>query len=285
MSSPEEDSASIASSQDPDLAVAGEASILFRINLGEVPPKTSALSRFLERDFKRETTQTEHICPVFMQIKLRERLQSLKLLASLATFLKNPGSLDSVLAVGASVKDSPMADQMTRHLLDNHDFAKLVSEGWRPQPIDLSTLKTLPDGTLGRCYADQLISQGITPDTLIDPSPISDESDYIVHRLKETHDITHVLTGFGIDGASELGLQGFNLAQNRSPLAVMLIFGGMLTALQNDEPLAPMLRALARGFQMGLDADLVIAHKLEEGWDRPLKEWRRQLRLPVESSI
>ena len=217
-----------------------------------------------------------------MRIKLRERLQSLRLLSSLAAFLKNPGSLDNVLAVGASVKDSPIAEQMCRHLLDNPDFAQLVNDEWRPQQIDLATLKALPEGTLGRCYADQLISQGITPETLIDPTPVDDTRDYITHRLKETHDITHVLTGFGIDGISELGLQGFNLAQNRSPLAVMLIFGGMLTALQNDEPLAPMLRALAKGFQMGLDAELVIARKLEEGWDRPLHDWRSELKLPDE---
>ena len=169
-----------------------------------------------------------------MQIKLRERLQSLKLLTSLAAFLKNPGSLDSDIAVGSSLKDSPLAEQMTRHLLDNPNFAQLVNDAWRPEAIDLSALQTLPAGTLGRSYADQMISQGITPNTLIDPSPISDKRDYITHRLRETHDITHVLTGFGIDGVSELGLQGFNLAQNRSPLAVMLIFGGMLTALQNN---------------------------------------------------
>ena len=215
-----------------------------------------------------------------MQIKLGERLQSLKLLAGLAALLKNPGSLDSILAIGGNVKDSPMAEQMARHLLENPDFTQLVKEGWRPQPIDLSALQSLPEGTLGRCYADQLISLGITPDTLLDPSPVNNERDYIMHRLKETHDIAHVLTGFGIDGVSELGLQGFNLAQNRSPLAVMLIFGGMLKALQKDEPLAPMLRALAKGFQMGLDAELVIARKLEEGWDRPLNEWRNELRLP-----
>ncbi|KZR86064.1 hypothetical protein MITS9509_03428 [Synechococcus sp. MIT S9509] len=58
-----------------------------------------------------------------MQIKLGERLQSLKLLAGLAALLKNPGSLDSVLAIGANVKDSPMAEQMARHLLENPDFA------------------------------------------------------------------------------------------------------------------------------------------------------------------
>ena len=216
-----------------------------------------------------------------MQLKLQERLQSLRLLASLATFLKNPGSLDSVFAVANSVKDSPLAEQMKRHLLIHPQFSALVKEGWRPKAIDLTELQTLPDGTLGRCYADQLISQGITPDTLIDPSPVSNDADYITHRLRETHDIIHVLTGFGIDGDSELGLQGFNLAQTRSPLAVMLIFGGMLAALQDDEPLAPMLRAMARGFQLGLDADLVIAHKLEEGWDRPLQDWRQELRLAV----
>ena len=216
-----------------------------------------------------------------MQLKLQERLQSLRLLASLATFLKNPGSLDSVFAVANSVKDSPLAEQMKRHLLIHPQFSALVKEGWRPKAIDLTELQTLPDGTLGRCYADQLISQGITPDALIDPSPVSNDAEYITHRLRETHDIIHVLTGFGIDGDSELGLQGFNLAQTRSPLAVMLIFGGMLAALQDDEPLAPMLRAMARGFQLGLDADLVIAHKLEEGWDRPLQDWRQELKLAV----
>ena len=61
----------------------------------------------------------------------------------------------------------------------------------------------------------------------------------------------------------------------------MLIFGGMLAALQDDEPLAPMLRAMARGFQLGLSAELVIAHKLEEGWNRPLQDWRQELRLAV----
>ena len=168
-----------------------------------------------------------------------------------------------------------------RHLLSNSQFKALVDEGWRPARIDLQKLQTLPEGSLGRCYADQLINQGITPDTLIDPSPVTNENEFVIHRLKETHDIVHVLTGFGVDGISEIGLQGFNLAQNRSPLAVMLIFGSMLSSLQNDDPLEPLLRALAHGFQMGLDAELVVGRKLEEGWERPLQEWRKELKLPL----
>lgn len=217
-----------------------------------------------------------------MKLNLKERLQNLKLVAGLAAFLKNPGSLESVFSVGNSLKDSPLGTQMLQHLLADTRFKALMDEGWRPQPIDLQQLQNLPEGSLGRVYADQLISQGITPDSLIDPSPVTNSQEFVVHRLKETHDIVHVLTGFGIDGTSELGLQGFNLAQNRSPLAVMLIFGGMLSALQSGESLDPLLKALARGFQMGLDAELVIAYKLEEGWDRSLQEWRTALKLNLE---
>ncbi len=216
-----------------------------------------------------------------MKLKLHERLQSLKMVAGLATFLKDPSSLDSIFAVSNSVKDGPLGEQTVRHLLSNSQFKALVDEGWRPARIDLQKLQTLPEGSLGRCYADQLISQGITPDTLIDPSPVTNANEFVIHRLKETHDIVHVLTGFGVDGISEIGLQGFNLAQNRSPLAVMLIFGSMLSSLQNDDPLEPLLRALAHGFQMGLDAELVVGRKLEEGWERPLQEWRKELKLPL----
>lgn len=216
-----------------------------------------------------------------MQLKLHERIQSLKMVAGLATFLKDPSSLDSIFAVSNSVKDGPLGEQTVRHLLSNSQFKALVDEGWRPARIDLQKLQTLPEGSLGRCYADQLISQGITPDTLIDPSPVTNANEFVIHRLKETHDIVHVLTGFGVDGISEIGLQGFNLAQNRSPLAVMLIFGSMLSSLQNDDPLEPLLRALAHGFQMGLDAELVVGRKLEEGWERPLQEWRKELKLPL----
>ena len=216
-----------------------------------------------------------------MKLKLHERLQSLKMVAGLATFLKDPSSLDSIFAVSNSVKDGPLGEQTVRHLLSNSQFKALVDEGWRPAQIDLQKLQTLPEGSLGHCYADQLISQGITPDTLIDPSPVTNANEFVIHRLKETHDIVHVLTGFGVDGISEIGLQGFNLAQNRSPLAVMLIFGSMLSSLQNDDPLEPLLRALAHGFQMGLDAELVVGRKLEEGWERPLQEWRKELKLPL----
>jgi ubiquinone biosynthesis protein COQ4 len=216
-----------------------------------------------------------------MQINLKERLQSLRMVAGLAEFLKNPGSLDSVFAVARSLQHSPLSTQMFRHLLAEPAMAELVRDNWRPAPINLDALEQLPPSSLGHVYAHQLRSQGLSPESLIDPTPITSPQQYVVHRLRETHDIVHVLTGFGTDGAGELGLQAFNLAQNRSALAVMLIFGGMLKTLQDDEPLEPLLSALARGFELGLRSPCVIARRLEDGWERPLADWQRELGLPL----
>ena len=215
-----------------------------------------------------------------MLFNLNERLQSLRMLKGLGKFLQHPDDLQSVYAVAASVQGSPLAAQMMRHMLAQPGIAAMIQEQWRPAPINLDALEQLPAGSLGHCYASQLKSQGITPDTLIDPAPITSDQEFIVHRLKETHDIVHVLTGFGVDGVGEIGLQAFNLAQNRSPLAVLLIFGGMLKTLQDDRPLEALLHAISRGFEMGLKADCVVACKLEDAWERPLSEWRAELKLP-----
>ena len=215
-----------------------------------------------------------------MLFNLNERLQSLRMLKGLGKFLQHPDDLQSVYAVAASVQGSPLAAQMMRHMLAQPGIAAMIQEQWRPAPINLDALEQLPAGSLGQCYASQLKSQGITPDTLIDPAPITSDQEFIVHRLKETHDIVHVLTGFGVDGVGEIGLQAFNLAQNRSPLAVLLIFGGMLKTLQDDRPLEALLHAISRGFEMGLKADCVVACKLEDAWERPLSEWRAELKLP-----
>ena len=211
---------------------------------------------------------------------LNQRIQSLRMLAGLGKFLQHPDDLQSVYAVAASVQGSPMAAQMMRHMLSQPGIAAMIQQQWRPAPIDLDALEQLPPGSLGHCYASQLKSQGITPQTLIDPTPITSDKEFIVHRLKETHDIVHVLTGFGVDGVGEIGLQAFNLAQNRSPLAVLLIFGGMLKTLQDDEPLEELLHAISRGFEMGLKAECVVGYRLEDAWQTPLNEWRMELNLP-----
>jgi ubiquinone biosynthesis protein Coq4 len=215
-----------------------------------------------------------------MKINLKERLQSLRVVAGLAQFLKEPDRLESVFGLFASLKGSPLLNQMERHLLAQPGLAALTAERWQPPRHSLEQLAAMPEGSLGRVYAQQLTALGLSPESLTDATPIESDGDYLRHRLRQTHDIIHVLTGFGVDRDGELGVQAFNLAQNRSPLAVLLIFGGLLKSLQEDAPLDSLLRALSSGFEMGLEAKFVMGSRFEDGWERPLTEWRRELGLP-----
>ena len=133
---------------------------------------------------------------------------------------------------------------------------------------------------LGQVYADQLSAQGLDPERTIDHSEITSPSSYIKHRMHETHDIIHVLTGFGVDAAGEVSVQAFGLAQNRHPLAVLLILGTLLKAVQEDVDLTPILKAISKSFKIGLSAQTAVAFKLEDAWQRPIQDWREEIGLP-----
>lgn len=214
-----------------------------------------------------------------MLLNLKQKLQNLKMVAAVSKFLEEP-DLANVYGVGASLQGSDMARQMGRHLMEDARFHELVQEGWRPQPIHLNDLLAMPTGSLGQVYAQQLTSQGLDPESTMDHSEITTPAHYIKHRMRETHDIVHVLTGFGVDGAGELGVQAFGLAQNRHPLSVLLILGGLLKALQDGLDLSPVLHAISKGFRLGLAADIVIAYKFEDAWQRPIEHWREEVGLP-----
>ena len=210
---------------------------------------------------------------------LARRFASLRMAIRFVDFINNPESLSKIIGLADGIAGSPLSRQMVNYLLDNPTMAALIIEHWRPAPIALEVLETLPPSSLGYIYSRHMRSQELSPASVIDASPITSSHEYIFHRVRETHDIIHVLTGFGIDAAGELGIQGFILAQIRSPLALFFIFGGILATMKNQLPLDKLLKSLARGFELGLQAQCVIACKLEDGWDRPLVDWQQELGL------
>ena len=212
---------------------------------------------------------------------LARRFASLRMAIRFVDFINNPESLSKIIGLADGIAGSPLSRQMVNYLLDNPTMAALIIEHWRPAPIALEVLETLPPSSLGYIYSRHMRRQELSPASVIDASPITSSHEYIFHRVRETHDIIHVLTGFGIDAAGELGIQGFILAQIRSPLALFFIFGGILATMKNQLPLDKLLKSLARGFELGLQAQCVIACKLEDGWDRPLVDWQQELGLPA----
>ena len=169
-------------------------------------------------------------------------------------------------------------DQVIARLDADERTAAMVGETRRFGPIDLESLSKLPEGTLGRVFADHCRSRGLDPNLVRVPG---DESvDRLLDRLYGTHDVWHVATGWGNDENGEVGLGAFYLAQLEAPFFAFLFAIILLnTVFMAPATLRPRIDALVAGYRAGNDAEPLFAVDWDTLWATPLSDVRRQLGL------
>lgn len=139
--------------------------------------------------------------------------------------------------------------------------------------VDFDALAQLPEGTLGHAYATFMKQRGLTPDLFAARGELSREV-YVIKRLRQTHDLWHVLTGIDTDVPGELELQAFTFTQLWIPSAFLLVTLGALRWLYRWPGLP--VRVL-RGMRNGLRARLLSPVRWEQHWATPLPQLRRAL--------
>lgn len=195
-------------------------------------------------------------------------------------------SLKSVFDINDGLRNSEAMQAATAYLKSVPEMAQLIGDRYiAPQP-DLEGLLTLPDQSLGRVYASKMMAEGFNPN-FYPQLPVDNELDYIRLRVRQTHDIWHAVTGFDTDELGEIALQAFGLAQMHYPSAVLIIAASLISGIkqpQQPESLNAIFKAITVGYHMGEQAKLFLAQKWEEGWSKPLAEWRAELSvLPLSS--
>jgi len=73
--------------------------------------------------------------------------------------------------------------------------------------LDLSVLERMPEGSLGHAFARYFKVNGIGP--FVSSFPIDGDVAYLSKRYRETHDLVHVITGYGTDEPGEMEVQAF----------------------------------------------------------------------------
>jgi ubiquinone biosynthesis protein COQ4 len=129
---------------------------------------------------------------------------------------------------------------------------------------DRPRLAALPEGTLGRCYADFMAEENLTAEGLVElaaqtikPMPQVDEGLRLyAHRMRDMHDLYHVLTGYGRDELGEVCVLAFSYPQQKirsfrviAPLGLVSIWQSVRSARISTRGLRPALREAARNGQ------------------------------------
>ena len=200
----------------------------------------------------------------------------------LGTFVAMSGGdtdLELVGALADALLETPSYALMAEQLRRDPACAELIEARWIPPAHDLEQLAALPEGSLGQAYVASLARLGYDPNLHAGMAPDSDAA-YVELRLSQTHDLWHVITGFDTTVACEIGLQAFHLTQFPYPLGAALTAQALLSiTLGAPELLPELVEAIRIGLQMGREAGPLFAQRWEEGWERPLHEWREALQL------
>jgi ubiquinone biosynthesis protein Coq4 len=105
--------------------------------------------------------------------------------------------------------------------------------------------------------------------------PPDDEVGWFLNHLYQTHDIWHVITGWGNDLAGEVGLGGFYAAQLGSPA----FFGYMLSLVMMNTiwrraDVDVVFAATSAGYRMGRHCEPLFGVAWDELWGQPFRDVR-----------
>lgn len=189
---------------------------------------------------------------------------------------------DTAAATDGTVHvNAPFLEGIAARFRHHPEGARLLEE--RPlldsRGISPAELARLPAGSLGRALFD--FYAGYRPVLDADanrelPPGFSGDAAYVGLRLRQTHDLWHVVTGIDTDLCGEIELQAFTFAQLRTPSSFLLgLVGGLRWSPWHRDLMPRVRRALSRGRRAAPLAPLYW----EERFARPLASVRAELRL------
>jgi ubiquinone biosynthesis protein Coq4 len=165
-----------------------------------------------------------------------------------------------------------MGDPFRNPLLE-----RMWQEQYCPAPYDVDQLMTLSPSTLGGAYARHMTRRGLRPD-YYDAVEARHKFHYLRLRVRQTHDIWHVLTGFDTDPVGELGLQGFYFGQVTNGLSAVLLAGGIFKCLFTGRyaDLEHFISVFCEGYHNGRAAHFLLEVRWEQLWSEPLDSLRQR---------
>ncbi|MBO9558908.1 MAG: ubiquinone biosynthesis protein [Caulobacter sp.] len=154
---------------------------------------------------------------------------------------------------------------------------RLADEAW---------LAALPEGSVGAAYRQFMAQRGFSPEGLASESrKVADVEIDAAHpdgwyarRLRDVHDVWHVLTGYGTDALGEACVVAFSHPQTRSA-GFAFIAAGAAVEFERLRKGHPYGRAIWQAWRHGRRAAWLPAQDYEALFAEPLDAARARLRI------
>jgi ubiquinone biosynthesis protein COQ4 len=148
---------------------------------------------------------------------------------------------------------------------------------------DHDTLCSLPAGSVAHAYVAFMRKEGLSAAGLVEASQLPgvlsyrDKLQWLSDRLRDTHDLAHVLTGYGRDALGEQCVLGFTSAQYHDWTEWFIAWAGALELVTKIKSDAPVLAAIAEARRHGRAAAALYRQDIRALLAEPLDLARKRL--------
>ncbi len=156
-----------------------------------------------------------------------------------------------------------------------------------PMLDDHDTILKLPEGTVGRAYVDFMRREGLSAAGLVAESEkfargmaqYDDDLRWFMYRLRDSHDLFHVLTGYGRDALGEASLLAFSYGQNGGRGVIFIAYVGSRHLTSRLPREIKVMEAFHEGRRHGKLAGKIIEEDISTLLHEPLDKARARLNI------
>ncbi|MGA1343760.1 MAG: Coq4 family protein [Hyphomonas sp.] len=150
---------------------------------------------------------------------------------------------------------------------------------------DHSWIRALPEGSVGRAYIAFMEREGLSAQGLVDESEkmtsraraYEDDMKWYGNRLRDTHDLFHVLTGYNRDALGEASLLAFTHSQQPGLGVLFIAYMGCRTIAKRAPKGARIMDCFREGRRNGAAAAKIIQEDILALMREPLEAARARL--------
>lgn len=233
----------------------------------------------------REHADTVEVVPILNPRRPRPEFEFAKAWHHFKIVLKDKEQTDQIVAVADALPWRGMVDAAAEFLATERGRALFQAEPYLPDFLDdHAALRRTPPGSFAHAYCDFMEREGLTAAGMVAATTareqFGDGVGWYIDRLRDFHDILHIVTGYGRDLLGEQCIFAFMYHQRPSPGHLGLAWAGTLMMKAKIRTKAPILRALVEARRNGKRCPRIVEMPIQELFAMPLTTVREMLNAP-----
>lgn len=226
--------------------------------------------------------------PYIDPARQRSRIKPLKAWRHMQKLIADKEDTSQVFHIVEALNGNVKISDFDRFMASEHGPELLAKHRDLAEMLDThAPLEALPEGTVGRTYVEFMKREGLSAAGLVAESKknnsnreqFDDDLAWYMNRARDTHDLYHVLSGYGRDPLGEATLLGYTHSQHGGLGINFIAFMGGRTIAKEVPRKANVKAVIAEGRRNGKVATRIVDQDINALLREPIADARKRLNI------